>query len=179
MRIIGGAQKGRALKLLGRRARPTQGRIRGAIFNILQHRIKNASVLDLFSGSGAIGLEALSRGARNVTFVDSDVRSLIKNVTRLGVSNARILKGDIFQRIRRLPAGAFDLIFLDPPYNLNMVNAAVISVVDLLSKSGIITVEHHKKEALIIPTGFYLLAERRYGDTMVSFLGRRETGVSG
>jgi len=178
MRIIGGEKKGQTLRLLSHRARPTQERVRGAIFNILQHRIKDASVLDLFSGSGALGLEALSRGARHVTFVDYDVRSLKSNLEKLGATNASILRGDVFRRIRKLPEGTFDIIFLDPPYNLDMVNEAVISIVDLLSKSGIIAVEHHKKEALVIPSGFFLLNEKRYGDTRVSLLSRRETMAS-
>jgi 16S rRNA (guanine966-N2)-methyltransferase len=94
------------------------------------------------------------------------------NIRRLRVVNALVLAGDVFRKVRGLEHGAYDLVFIDPPYNRALVNRAVVSVLDLVSKSGIIAVEHHKKEVLAMPAGFALLKAKDYGDTRVSFLKR-------
>ncbi|MEO0226082.1 MAG: RsmD family RNA methyltransferase, partial [candidate division WOR-3 bacterium] len=83
-----------------------------------------------------------------------------------------IIKSDVFRAVKKLPQQYFDIIFLDPPYQKNLLNRAIISILDLLTKSGIIVVEHHKREAMIVPSGYYLFKEKRYGDSLVGFLKR-------
>jgi len=173
MRIIAGEKKGFKLNLISQKARPTQEKVRGAIFNILKDEIINTAVLDLFCGSGALGLEALSRGAKVATFIDNDIRSLRVNIRKLDIKNVTIIKGDAFREAKRLTPRSFNIIFLDPPYLKNLVNRAIISVLDLLVKSGIIVVEHHKKETIVVPAGIFLFKEKSYGDIRVSFLMKR------
>ncbi len=172
MRIIAGVKRGFKLYTPPKQTRPTQEKVRGAIFNILSNRIDQAQVLDLFCGSGALGLEALSRGAKGATFVDIDVRPVTVNLKKLDFANAKVVKGNVFRKAKSLPTAAFDLIFIDPPYNQDLVSRAVISVLDLLTKSGIIIAEHHRKEALTIPPNYLLYKEKLYGDTRVSFISR-------
>lgn len=122
MQIIGGKFRNRKLVApKGSSTRPTPGRLREAIFNICQHYIEDAQFLDLFSGSGAMGLEALSRGAKAATFVESSkeaFRSIQQNAKNLDVEKScHIIFGDVFQNIKKLKT-KFDIIYADPPYKL-------------------------------------------------------------
>lgn len=171
MRIIAGSKKGIRLVSPPRETRPTQEKVRGAIFNVLGGVVDNTVVLDLFCGSGALGLEALSRGARVVTFIDKSTQALRTNVAKLAVSEqVFVIKGDVFRQVKYLTPGFFDLVFLDPPYQKHLVNRAIISVLDLLTKTGIIVVEHHKKEMIAVHAGFCIFKEKKYGDTRISFI---------
>lgn len=123
MQIIAGTHKNRKiLTPKGFKTRPTSGRMRGTLFNICQQKIDDAKFLDLFAGSGAMGLEAVSRGAKSSTFVDKSrecIRCIQHNVTVFGMEEkAQVLHGDVFQWIEKLAKGGnqFDLIYVDPPY---------------------------------------------------------------
>lgn len=119
IRIIGGKYKGKALDVPKKGARPTLGALRESLFNILQYEIEGATFLDLFAGAGSIGFEALSRGAKEVCFVENDRLScqvLKKNCAQLGAENeVKIYCADVFKALAK--AKTFDIIFADPPYD--------------------------------------------------------------
>ncbi len=187
MRIVGGRLRGAALAgPRGQAIRPTSDRLREAIFNILAHGfddpVEGARVLDLFAGTGALGLEALSRGARSVLFVEEDAaaRGLIRrNIEALGATGAtRIFRRDA---TRLGPAGRiepFSLVFLDPPYGRGRGERALAEAAEggWLAPGALIVWEEAAKAALEVPTGFVAVETRVYGDTQVVFL-RFEGGV--
>lgn len=133
MRVIGGAARGRSLRSLpGRDIRPTADRVREALFNILQAEVAGGRFLDLFAGTGAVGIEALSRGAAAATFVEQRRRhaALIRrNLEACGLSGrARVLEGDVLALLRRAPVGEepYGLVFLDPPYQASDLRRAAL-----------------------------------------------------
>ena len=164
--------------------RPTSDKVREALFNIIKDMIRGASVLDLFAGSGALGLEALSRGAERVTFVDSGnrcIHAIKKNVNTLQVNenHIEIIKDDVFRAIKKLSDSKirFNIVFLDPPYYANVVKKCLIYLYnhDILYHSSFIICEHYKKDA--IPNKIEDLEvsrQYRYGDTVLSVFKRRE-----
>lgn len=181
MRIISGSAKGRRLATLkGRDIRPTSDKIRQAIFNMLDSDWESAAALDLFAGTGALGIEALSRGARIAVFVDDDrhaVEIIKKNLEICNFSQ----KGRVFQKnalhglsfLDRL-GFQFDLVFIDPPYGFGMAQKILKTMFEtnLLAPTGIIVVEYDKKEELAVPPGLRAVKEtRQYGRTMISLLG--------
>jgi 16S rRNA (guanine966-N2)-methyltransferase len=181
MRIVAGDMRGRKLIVPeGTHVRPTTDRVREALFNILQHGdhpIANARVLDLFAGSGALGLEALSRGAAYAVFVDDHSASraaIRRNVEALGVTGCtKIFRRDA-AHLGDMPNGAqgpFDLIFLDPPYAQGLVDKAIQSARDggWIAPSAQVIVECGEGETLELPE-LVVLNERIYGDTKVLFL---------
>jgi 16S rRNA (guanine966-N2)-methyltransferase len=167
VRIVAGAFGGRRLVVPGdARVRPTADRVREAWFSILGPRVVDARVVDLFAGSGALGLEALSRGAREATFVEiagPSLAAIRANVAALGVeSRTRILRQDALRYVDRLPAGAFDLALADPPYG----HAAVDALVERFRAvpfARLLAVEHEASR------GFEGCETRRYGDTAITF----------
>ncbi len=180
MRIIGGEDAGRRLKSFhGRHIRPTSDRVREAVFSVLGERVKGARVLDLFAGTGALGLEALSRGAREAVFVDSSPSSISlvrENIERMGrIGQARILRRPAHLALRRDLQGSFDLIFIDPPYRMSMkyLQGIYLSILEgsLLEPGGMIVVEGSlSREVLPQIGGMAHLARKIYGDTVVDFL---------
>lgn len=179
MRIIGGTLRGRKLSALpGRSIRPTSDRVREALFNILGTQPLGADVLDLFAGTGALGIEALSRGAAHAVFIDkaaSHLSVLRKNVTRCGLDKqSRILQWDIVGNLRCLLEyrRTFSLVFLDPPYGKGMIEPALGHLVaaEVLTHEAKIVVEQDAGEAAVV-TGPELRHEdeRRYGHTRLSF----------
>ena len=157
MRIITGRAKGLSLKTPnGMKTRPTADRIKESLFSILTGIINfdNKSVLDLFAGTGALGLEAISRGAENCTFVDLETFSLIKeNVRRARFEdNAQIIGGEVFKVLKRLKKMSlkYDLIFCDPPYHLGLWQRALIEIDknEMLNSEGLMIVEHGADEVL-------------------------------
>jgi len=180
LRIIGGDLKGKRLKSIhGKLIRPTADRIREAIFNILSNSIAKALVLDLFAGTGALGIEALSRGAERAFFVDNQHASLSvlkQNVLSCGLSEkAIVVKWNIRQNLNCIKSigQKFDLIFLDPPYNEGLITPSLFNLdqSDALKNNARIVVEHSVFESL--PTdlcAFQLADQRKYGKTLVSFL---------
>lgn len=183
MRIIGGLHRGTALAAVGQgdasaHLRPTTDRVRESLFNILQggrfgDPVTGAQVLDLFAGTGALGLEALSRGAAHVTFVDNGraaQRLIRENIAKLRRQADTTL---ITAEISGLPAGGpCNLIFLDPPYGKNLGQAALATAVTQGRVAPDALVVWEERKAQIAPVGFQTLDQRRYGDSWVTFLRR-------
>ena len=181
MRVVGGRLRGRALA--GPRSaaiRPTADRLRESLFNILVHRhgdpISGARVLDLFAGTGALGLEAVSRGAAFALFVDdgTEARALIRqNVEALGLGGVtRIFRRDATRLGAAHPLEPFGLAFADPPYGRGLAGAALGSAREggWLVPGALVVVEEAAEAAFAAPDGFEELERRRYDDTELSFL---------
>lgn len=176
MRVIAGRWRGRPLRApKGLAVRPTSDRVREAIFGLLGEEVTGASVLDLFAGSGALGLEALSRGASKAVFVEADPVAfavLRKNLESLGAEEPETLRMDYRQALRRLRARAmrFRLAFLDPPYGTGLAaeSAAGIGRAGLVEDGGTVVVEEaFRAPEAVFPPGWERTADRRYGDTRV------------
>ncbi len=159
MRIIAGTFRSRTLEApAGLATRPTSDRLRETLFNVLAPRIKGAAVLDLYAGSGAVGIEALSRGAERVTFVErapAALKVLRGNLSRLGLTRGfRIVAGGVGAFLRRPDAGAaFDLVFLDPPYDAEAEYAGTLGLLGgmagrVLAAGALVIAEHRRKEKL-------------------------------
>jgi 16S rRNA (guanine966-N2)-methyltransferase len=182
LRIISGNKKGQRLVSLKRRKiRPTSDKVRGAIFNILGG-VEGEKVLDLFAGSGALGIEALSRGAGEVVFVDDSLASvnlIRENLRKLGFEDkGKVIKKDVlvFLRGKNEPAsGGFDLILADPPYGKGICQVILerLSEKKILNPGGVVIVEHHKKEKIEEGNKLILLKQKKYGDTLVSFFKKK------
>lgn len=184
MRVVAGRQKGRRLKEPGGQGlRPTSARVREALLSILGHRIKGARVLDLYAGTGALGLESLSRGAREVVFVDNraaSIRILRENVSRCGYHNqCTIVSQDVAMFLTSPPPfgepTAFDLIFVDPPYRGTDLTRLLerLSLSGKIAAKGTIILEHFFKHEVPGRTGALVQTRQsRYGDTMLSFYQR-------
>jgi len=176
MRIIAGSARGRRLEAPpGRDTRPTLDRVRENLFNILQPRIAEARVLDLFAGSGALSLEALSRGAALAVLGDRDRGALAaerKNIEALGFQDrARVIPGD-WRRTAALlqrEGARFDLIFLDPPYAMRDLTEVTHALRELAAEDARIIVEHEAKAEIVTAPGFEKLDERRWGFCGMSF----------
>ncbi len=176
MRIVAGRWRGRTLRApKGASVRPTLDRVREAVFSILGGRIEGRAALDLFAGTGAMALEALSRGASSAVLVEGDPRVfevLNRNVESLGAASAEALLMDYRQAVRALRARRkrFDLVFLDPPYGKGLGAAAAGELVraGLVVPGGVVVAE----EAVRFPDdpfpdGWEAAADRRYGDTRI------------
>jgi 16S rRNA (guanine(966)-N(2))-methyltransferase RsmD len=151
MRIIAGTLRGRRLRgPVGEGVRPTSDRLRETLFNILQSRVADARVLDGFAGTGALGLEALSRGAAHATFVDAHPRALRvvrENVAACGVESTCTIVQDDVQAFaaRQRSRLAFDLVLLDPPYAFAHADALLTEVAGLLAPGGLLVLEHSRR----------------------------------
>lgn len=188
MRIIGGRLKGRRLTGVKGQIRPTADRVREAIFNILAPDVDDSLVLDIFAGTGALGIEALSRGAREAVFVEkhlSALQVLRRNLAQCGLNEvSRVLPLGAEKAVPKLAAAGehFSLIFLDPPYGhgLAAANLLLLSKTNLLAPGGQIVVEHSRLEELA--DAYQQLKrhdQRRYGATLVSFYICRHQESSG
>jgi 16S rRNA (guanine966-N2)-methyltransferase len=184
MRIVGGRLGGRTLLAPKSQAiRPTSDRLREALFNILQHAygdpVNVARVLDLFAGTGAMGLEALSRGAAFVLFVDdgAEARALLRgNVDALGAGGAsKVYRRDATRLGPCAPLSPFSVAFLDPPYGKGLADKALVSARDggWLTPEALIVVEEAADGGFAAPDGFEELERRDYGDTQVTILRLR------
>jgi 16S rRNA (guanine966-N2)-methyltransferase len=177
MRIVAGTFGGRRLHApKAAEIRPTSDRVREAIFSIIGATVLGARVLDLFAGTGALGLEALSRGASQAVFVDQSLHAvgLIRaNIERCNVQErVRIIHGSVTQAIRRLAGQgeAFDLIFMDPPYGKGSIVKTLLNLGDVARSGTIVVAEHHVKDVLPFPLPEWSKTqERKYRDTAVSF----------
>ncbi|MBP5405180.1 MAG: 16S rRNA (guanine(966)-N(2))-methyltransferase RsmD [Clostridia bacterium] len=177
MRVIAGKYKGRVLfspkDVL---VRPTTDRIKENIFNLLQFRIAGASFLDLFGGSGAMSVEALSRGAARVVTVDSARESIAlikKNFAKVGAEKeAQILERDYAQALASLQGARFDLIFLDPPYKADFYEDILCKIAekDVLAPSGSVVFEHATERDLVLPPPWVSSDRRKYGSVTIDFL---------
>jgi 16S rRNA (guanine966-N2)-methyltransferase len=177
LRVISGNCKGRKLvKIHGSKIRPTSDRVKEALFNILGDKIENAKVLDLFAGTGALGIEALSRGAKHATFMDLSCNIINENLKLCGfekkalVLDYDIIKMNIPKNLYKKP---FDLIFIDPPYGKNIIEH--IFQYDLffshLQKNTIIITEQFYKENLVINNRYLdIYRQKKYSKTVISFI---------
>ena len=177
-RVSGGIFRGRHMKSPpAGSARLTQDRIRKSVFDIIREKVEGADCLDLFCGSGSFGIEALSRGAGRVTFVDKShkcINTVKENVTLLSVSDkSGIICGDACGVIQRFsPGSKYGLVFMDPPYHTELAKKILIklSQCDILSNKVLVIVEHYKKVILPERTGELLrIRQEFYGDTNISF----------
>ena len=185
MRIIAGKYRGRNLKSLpSLKVRPTSDRLRETLFNVIAPRIEGTSFLDLCAGSGAVGIEALSRGACHTTFVDQSQKmcSLIKTnleLCRIQEEESEVVQSEAHDYLRRLIAqqhGNFDpldIVFFDPPYDddyLPILDTFGANASTLLTKSGLLIVEHHHKNELKDETGSIIRSRiLKQGDSALSF----------
>ena len=171
LRIIGGQWRGRKLDFAdGEGLRPTMDRVRETLFNWLQGEIIGARCLDLFSGSGALGLEALSREAGEVVMVDNNpqaIQMIQKNLDLLAVNNAQLIQGDAGEYLQQSPTGKlFDIVFLDPPFNQQLVQPFCLQLQQskCLASEAAIYIEMEKKEKLAkLPPGWELIKEKKAG----------------
>ena len=175
MRIISGEAKGHTLKApKGRNTRPTQDRVRESIFNVLaNYGLHGITVLDLFSGTGAMALEALSRGAAEAVSVDRATARLIKeNADHCRLADRlEVLPLSLDASGQRLAGRQFDLIFSDPPYEKDLIAATwrVVTEQQLLKKDGMLVIERHEAEPLGLPDGWSCIKEQRFGYTRVNY----------
>ncbi len=191
MRIVGGRHRGRRLLApLGDAVRPTSDRAREALFNILSHGdfaasgipFADAAVLDAFAGTGALGLEALSRGAAEAVFIERERDALAilrRNIESMGeTARTRIVPGDATRPSRGAVACA--VAFLDPPYASGLAGPALaaLAAAGWLTLNALAVIETASREAVVLPPGFILLDERVYGAARLAFL-RREGGRAG
>jgi 16S rRNA (guanine966-N2)-methyltransferase len=187
LRIIAGVLKGRVLSPVKGRTRPTAARVREAVFNILGAAVLEARVLDLFAGTGALGIEALSRGAAAAVFVEDHpeaLKGLRRNLETLGLlERSQVLPLPVAAALKRLAARGeqFGLVFLDPPYGGGVAQATLIALAEssLLLPQIWVVAEHSRRENLPeVIGGLAQQTLRRYGDTQVAIYGR-ETGDGG
>ncbi|MBI4212104.1 MAG: 16S rRNA (guanine(966)-N(2))-methyltransferase RsmD [Deltaproteobacteria bacterium] len=180
MRVITGTAKGfRLYAPKGTETRPALDQVKEAVFNILMN-VEQFDVLDLFAGTGSMGIEALSRGAKRCTFVEKSkvpVEYIYRNVKHCHLDDrAQIMMLPVDAAIRKMAKmnQKFDLIFVDPPYLKRLVNATLFQLekAELLADDGLIVVEHHPKEPIDEIPGFTLTDQRAYGQTLISFLGQ-------
>jgi 16S rRNA (guanine(966)-N(2))-methyltransferase RsmD len=173
VRIIAGAHKGRRIRA-PKGARPTSDRVREALFSILGDRIVDARVLDLFAGSGALGIEALSRGAAEAVFVDDDPDAV--RTIRANLQGAQAVRRDAraFLRTARGDGRQYDLVFLDPPYRHGPQLGRELSepVAAVLAPDGVVVSESDRRAPLDLPD-LHVADERRYGDTLIRLHAHR------
>jgi 16S rRNA (guanine966-N2)-methyltransferase len=183
MRIVGGALRGRALSAPRSQAiRPTTDRLRESVFDILAHRfddpVASAAVIDLFAGTGALGLEALSRGAARALFVDdgAEARALLRaNIESLGLGGVtRVFRRDATKLGLAPPGETFALAFLDPPYGKGLARPALDALIDggWLATDALIVIEEAAGAAIDLPPALKHEDARRYGDTQFVFARR-------
>lgn len=178
MRVISGSRRGAKLvSFEGDKIRPTTDRVKESIFNLIQMHIPNAKVLDLFAGSGALGIEAMSRGASEAVFVDLDKASVdvvLKNLSNLRFNeNVRVFNLS-YSEFFKLNSECFDVIFLDPPYNKGFIEPVLKDIVDngRLSEDGIIMLESDGTDMHEEFEGLTVLKQKKYGRSYITVYQR-------
>jgi 16S rRNA (guanine966-N2)-methyltransferase len=177
-RIIGGDFRGRSIKVPDAEIRPTSSRVREAIFSSVEHAVSGLDdlrVLDLFSGSGAFGIESISRGAAESVLIEKDLRaadSLHINIASFGIKNARVVIADAFMEVaQKSGRGTFDVVFIDPPYAVEdeQVDALIANLVenDWLNEYALIVVERGSRSQVLWPQQVEELRKKVYGDTSI------------
>lgn len=186
MRVIAGAAKGHNLQTIeGLATRPTTDRIKETLFNIIAFDLPECSFLDLFSGSGAIGIEALSRGASETVFVEDAAecqKVITANLQHTKLQDrARLMKTDVFSALDKLAAEGrkFDIIFMDPPYESGLYEPVLEKIIQqgLLKKEGYLITERSSQIPLTPPAGMMVLREKAYKTTILTFLCLEEEVV--
>lgn len=179
MRVITGTARGmNLLTLPGEDVRPTTDRVKEAMFSIIQFEVEGSQVLDLFAGSGQLGIEALSRGAGYVTFVDSARESINCIKTNLQKTNLKtnscVVQTDAFSFLKT-SAGMFDIAFLDPPYSQGLLQKALPLVASRMNPNGVIMCEHPYGEEMPDKAGdFDLYREYKYGKLALTVYRKKE-----
>lgn len=178
MKIISGKYKGR--NILGfniEGTRPTQDRVKENLFNIINFKLENKVILDLFSGSGNLAFEALSRGAKYAYLNDNNVEAIKvinKNIDNLEINNIKVLKNDYQKTLLYLKNNniKLDIVFLDPPYKTNYIEKSIelISEYDLLNENGLIICESDSIDKIIYPDNYKCLVDKKYGDKYIVIL---------
>jgi len=184
VRIVAGAWRGRPIEApSGTATRPTSDRAREGLFSMLASRIgsfEGLHVADLFAGTGALGLEALSRGAAHCTFVEKDraaLDTLKRNIARLGAQDRSDVRAQAVEHARP-PARSCDILFIDPPYGTGLAQAALERVADWLAPGGWISFETHE-ELVTLPPGLNIVAERRFGKAALHLIRAASAHSSG
>jgi 16S rRNA (guanine966-N2)-methyltransferase len=180
LRIVGGALRGRTLRAVpGDSTRPTADRVRQSLFDLLGQRMDGLAVLDLFAGTGALGLEAVSRGAVKAVLVEKDARAcgvILGNISDLKLeARARVLRGELPSALGQLRGQRFDLVFSDPPYALRAAQATLDALCsnDVLAPGARVVLEMDRREdGPSLASGLSLADERRYGDTLVLIVAK-------
>ena len=178
MKVISGKYKGRNIQgydIDG--TRPTMDRVKESLFAMIQNYIPDSTVLDLFSGSGNLGIEALSEGAKYAYLVDKNHKacSVIKaNLNSIGISDADVINMDFKQAIKYLYDRdiKIDVLFLDPPYKTNFIEESIslIQKYPILNKEGIIVCENESLDRIVYPTNYKCVKDKKYGDKFVVIL---------
>jgi 16S rRNA (guanine966-N2)-methyltransferase len=183
VRIVAGRFRGRRLQVpAGLEVRPTGDRVKVALFDTLQAEVRGGRVVDLYAGSGALGLEALSRGARHVVLVEraaAALEALESNIALLGVaSEVEVVRGDALRYLGQPHAAPFDLVLADPPYADGQEAALVAAVPGALRSGGSFVLQHTRRwPAPPRPPGLLMWRTRRFGDTVVDFYCREEDAL--
>ena len=186
MRVIAGSAKGHKLQTIeGLHTRPTTDRIKETLFNIIAFDLPECRFLDLFSGSSAIGIEALSRGAVYAVFVEQSAecqKVIDENLEHTKLKkNAMVMQMTVETALDKLSMQKkqFDMIFMDPPYAADLTKNTLQQIADgnLLAQNGIVIVEHSTKNQIIPPTGWCIYRKKDYKTTTISFLCVEETNV--
>ncbi len=171
LRITGGTLRGRRLRL-GPEVRPTESRVREALFSIWQAQVPGSRFLDLFAGSGAVGLEAVSRGAHHATLVEEAPRVLAllrQNCTEFAPAQSRVERGHLPDWLRQSKPQPFDLIFADPPYAFTDYAQLLGFLHPWLAPAGEVVFEHLARTRITAPEGWQLVDHRSYGECGLSF----------
>lgn len=177
LRVVAGKYRGRKLDQPNKAiTRPTMDRVKESIFNVIQFQISQTLVLDLFAGSGSLGIEALSRGAMKVIAVDKSpeaIKILTQNVEKLAINNIEIVKQEVLSFLKSASGKKFDFIFLDPPFKeyklYNQVLQAICEA-KILKRLGLIILETNAPKQIQIPEELIIQKQKKYGVSNVMFL---------
>ena len=175
MRVISGKYKGKRLQGFDiEGTRPTMDRVKESLFGMIQEKIKDSICLDLFAGSGSLGIEALSNGASQCYFVDchKEISKILKQ-NLSGIENSIILEKDYKMALKELQVSSFDIIFLDPPYKDNLITPSLhlISQYHLLNEDGMIICEYETEE---IETDLLCVKEKKYGSKKIKIYKKKK-----
>lgn len=181
MKIISGYFKNKTLYLPKKNninIKPVGLRIKESIYDLIQFSIYNKKILDLFAGSGQLGIEAISRGAKYVMFVDhlyESIKLIKKNVNFIQSKFLYDIKMVDYYKFLNENNDSFDIIFLDPPYNKDIINKVltILSKINVLNHTGMIICKHHVKEKIILPYSFYNIKEKEYGNNKITIVSRK------
>lgn len=184
MRVIAGEAKGRKLlSVPGQATRPITDRVKESLFNILGGQVVNALFLDLFAGTGSVGIEALSRGARRAVFVERNRQALkviVKNLKMTGLADrAQVVSSDVFKFLKKEFGEKFDIIYIAPPQYKGLWAKTLLALEEreLLANEGLIIAQIHPKESAFLDLKWLQLADqRKYGSTLLCFYARPEAG---
>ena len=178
MKVVAGLYKGRNIEGYNiEGTRPTQDRVKENLFNIINESIKGKVVLDLFSGSGNLAIESLSRGAKFAYLVDNNIKSINtikKNINNIGITNCKIINSNYKEALNYLIDNniKIDIIFLDPPYKTNYIEESINIIVnnDLLNDKGIIICESDSIDKIVYPEELECIKDKKYGDKYIIIL---------